>query len=168
MTNPTSNERGRPISNEQRRRVFIDHLQAAISSLDMRNAYRGPMAPDRAILTTLVEYLSGDSSAPETSAPLTHSTEPSAYLKLWDQNGPRVRVDLTPINEPWLECLKPIVTPLYARLPGPAQETTVLPTSHRPTCEGGTGGPCTQPDCEKCWDDEGRAVNGKGDVQEDE
>jgi hypothetical protein len=22
------------------------------------------------------------------------------------------------------------------------------------TCQGGTGGPCTQPDCEKCWPDE--------------
>lgn len=21
------------------------------------------------------------------------------------------------------------------------------------TCEGGTGGPCTDPDCEKCWPD---------------
>lgn len=63
------------MSDEQRRRVFIEHLQAAISALDMRNAYRGPMAPDRAILTTLVEYLSGDSSASETPVHLGWAEE---------------------------------------------------------------------------------------------
>lgn len=25
---------------------------------------------------------------------------------------------------------------------------------YKATCEGGSGGPCTQPDCEKCWPDE--------------
>lgn len=60
--------------------------------------------------------------AAETKAPQTHATEPSAYLKLWDQNGPRCRVDLTDICEPWLDALKPIITPLYARLPSKTKE----------------------------------------------
>lgn len=28
------------------------------------------------------------------------------------------------------------------------------PDAYKATCEGGSGGPCTQPDCEKCWPDE--------------
>jgi len=35
-----------------------------------------------------------------------------------------------------------------------SKETTALPTAYRPECEGGTGGKCTQPDCEVCWPDE--------------
>lgn len=33
-----------------------------------------------------------------------------------------------------------------------AQKAT--PDAYKATCEGGSGGPCTQPDCEKCWPDE--------------
>jgi hypothetical protein len=29
-----------------------------------------------------------------------------------------------------------------------------IPEAYKANCEGGTGGPCTQPDCEKCWPDE--------------
>lgn len=57
--------------------------------------------------------------AHETKALLTHSPEPSAYLKLWDNSGPCCRVDLKADCEPWLEALNPIVTPLYARLQTP-------------------------------------------------
>ena len=32
---------------------------------------------------------------------------------------------------------------------------TIYPHVYLPTCAGGSGGPCTQPDCEICWDDEG-------------
>jgi hypothetical protein len=39
-----------------------------------------------------------------------------------------------------------------------ARVDDALPVTHKPKCEGGTGGPCAQPDCEVCWDDEGRAA----------
>lgn len=32
--------------------------------------------------------------------------------------------------------------------------TDVVDLAYVATCEGGTGGPCTQPDCEVCWPDE--------------
>jgi hypothetical protein len=40
-------------------------------------------------------------------------------------------------------------------------EMTQMPTAYKPNCEGGTGGPCTQLDCEVCWDDDGIAVSKK-------
>lgn len=61
----------RPLADEQRRRVFAEHLRAAISALDMRNAYRGPMSPDRGILSDLMTYLTQPSD--ETTAPRTLS-----------------------------------------------------------------------------------------------
>lgn len=48
----------------------------------------------------------------ERSLPLM--VEPSAYLKhWWDDQRPRCRVDLSDVNEAWLDALKPTVTPLY-------------------------------------------------------
>lgn len=81
------------------------------------------------------KLLSGEPSAVETNAPVTHSPEPSAYLKLWDQNGPRRRVDLSADCEPWLQAQRPIITPLYARLP------SAVKANEHPgicTCPGGT------------------------------
>jgi hypothetical protein len=42
---------------------------------------------------------------------------PAAYLKFWfDADGrPSCRVDMTDICEPWLDKLKPTITPLYPR-----------------------------------------------------
>lgn len=44
-------------SQQQRDGLYADHVRAAISALDMRNAYRGPMAPERAVLVALAERL---------------------------------------------------------------------------------------------------------------
>ena len=57
-----------PMTDAQRRQVFSEHLRVAMNALDMRNGYRGPMSPDRAILTSLLEYL--DRPPDETTAPL--------------------------------------------------------------------------------------------------
>jgi hypothetical protein len=41
--------------------------------------------------------------------------EPAAFLKFWfDDGAPRCRVDMTDICEPWLDALKPTITPLYS------------------------------------------------------
>jgi hypothetical protein len=50
--------------------------------------------------------------------------EPSAFLKFWwgTDGTPRTRVDLSEINEPWLEALKPTITPLYAAPPARTDE----------------------------------------------
>lgn len=37
---------------------------------------------------------------------------------------------------------------------GQAGQAVVAPDPYASTCEGGTGGKCTQPDCEKCWPEE--------------
>lgn len=42
------------------------------------------------------------------------SAEPVAYLKEWDDVGARrLRVDLRPDHDPWLDHYEPTVTPLY-------------------------------------------------------
>ena len=47
-------------------------------------------------------------------------SEPVAYLKMWFDDGkPCIRVDLSEICEPWLDQLKPVITPL-----GPIAEPT--------------------------------------------
>jgi hypothetical protein len=53
--------------------------------------------------------------------PETAGVEAVAYLKHWwaDGDQPRCRVDLTEINEPWLDALNPTITPLYAHPPAP-------------------------------------------------
>lgn len=65
----------KPMSVAQRRRVFVEHLHAAMGMLDRCNLY-GPMSPDRAILTSLVEYLESPSAAkedpPDSVLPLNH------------------------------------------------------------------------------------------------
>ncbi|WP_293921066.1 hypothetical protein [Sphingobium sp. UBA5915] len=44
--------------------------------------------------------------------------EPKAYLKFWWNAGRScTRVDLTEVNEPWLEEMKPTIIPLYAHPP---------------------------------------------------
>ncbi len=80
-------------------------------------------------LAELRECIAKERAADETLAPLTHSPAPSAYLKLWEQNGPRQRVDLTSDCELWLEALHPIITPLYARMPGVIHETKAVPSA---------------------------------------
>ena len=54
-------------------------------------------------------------SALSTPPPVREGGEAVAYAKYWWEGSARLfRVDLTPVNEPWLEDLKPDVVPLYA------------------------------------------------------
>lgn len=58
----------------------------------------------------------GAADALESRTPPLSSPEqrPSAYLKFWFNEGrPCCRMDLTDICEPWLDALKPTITPLY-------------------------------------------------------
>lgn len=71
---PSNEMTPRPLSQQARERIYAEHLRAAISALDMRNAYRGPMAPDRTILVALAERLELMGSQRETKC-ATHGAE---------------------------------------------------------------------------------------------
>jgi hypothetical protein len=79
----------------------------------------GPAAADRIeaqsrLLTKSLCTLQALVSNMEESGEGDLAAEPIAFRKFWwDNERPRCRVDMAEISEPWLDALKPTITPLY-------------------------------------------------------